>query len=148
MRSLVSISACFLLSACFLSAQETSKPNLSGTWRLNAQRSELHSTHVSGAASWVIEEKDDSIHITESEGGKKIELQCPTNGKECEVTGGEKAKASFWYNGPILVEMETKGQNATRYRMNLSPEGKALTVEITYIVPQEDKPDKLFFEKQ
>lgn len=100
-------------------------------------------------ATWVIDEGDNSIHITETEGAKskKIDMQCTTDGKECQVTG-DKSKASFWYNGPILVQMQTKGDQVTRFRLKASEDGKTLTVELTHIVPQTDKSDLLVFQKQ
>lgn len=49
---------------------------------------------------------------------------------------------------PLVHMMETAGDNATRYRMKLSPDGKALNIEVTYIVPQTEEPDKLVFNKQ
>lgn len=150
MRNIPRISACLLLAPFWMPApaQESSKPNLSGTWQFNPAKSENRTGKVS-AGTWVIDESNDTIHITESDGNsRKVELRCTTNGKECDVAGGEKAKASFWYNGPMLVEMEQKGEHATRYRMKLSDDGKLLTVEITYIVPQVDKSDVLVFDKQ
>ena len=97
----------------------------------------------------VISEDDSSIQITESEDGasKKIEMKCTTDGKQCKVTG-DKATASFWYNGPMLVEMETKGDKVMRYRMKLSDDGKTLTVATTSIVPQSTQDDVLVFRKQ
>jgi len=99
-------------------------------------------------ATWVIEEGDNSIRITETESGKnkKIELQCTTDGKECKA-GGDR-RTSFWYNGPTLVEMETKNDHVVRYRLKMSEDGKTMTVEITQIVPQNDKIDTLVFQKQ
>ena len=149
MRSLVRWSACLLFWAGALVAQNLSKPNLTGTWQLDLAKSELNTSRLNHA-TWVIDEKDNSIHITQTETGKadrNVELTCTTDGKECKIPG-EKAKASFWYNGPMLVEMETAGDNATRYRMKLSPDGKALNIEVTYIIPQTEKPDKLVFSKQ
>ena len=124
------------------------RPDLSGTWKLDASRSQLHSGKAAGA-TWVIRESDNAINIAESEDGsnKKIELQCTTDGKECKVAG-EKATASFWYNGPLLVEMETKGDHVMRYRMKLSEDHKTLTVETTSIVPKGDQDDTLVFDKQ
>ena len=100
------------------------------------------------SASWVIEEGDNSIHITQTENGKgkKIELQCTTDGKECKFPGDRRD--SFWYNGAILVEMETKSDHVIRYRMKLSDDGKTMTVEVTNIVPQSDKMDTMVFQKQ
>lgn len=123
------------------------RPNLSGTWQFDGAKSQLHGVTISGA-TWVISEDDVSIQITESEDGvkKKIELKCSIDGKECKV-GGEKATASFWYNGPLLVEMESKGDHVTRYRMKLSDDGKTLTVDSTSIVPKSTQDDVLVFQK-
>jgi hypothetical protein len=124
------------------------RPNLSGTWQFDGAKSELHTVKV-GGATWVINEDDSSIQISESEDGaaKKTELKCTTDGKQCKI-GGEKATASFWFNGPMLVEMESKGDHVMRYRMKLSDDGKTLTVDTTSIVPQVTQDDVLVFHKQ
>jgi hypothetical protein len=146
MRNAFTLAACSLaVSALSLVAQD--RPNLSGTWLFDTAKSELHTEKVAGA-TWVINEDDRSIQITENEeGSKKVELKCTTDGKDCKVTG-DKATASFWYNGPMLVEMETKGEHVTRYRMKLSEDGKTLTVDTTSIVPKGDQDDVLVFRKQ
>jgi hypothetical protein len=148
MRITVIFSACFVLALFPFEAAGQDRPSFSGVWQFDASKSELKTAKIS-ATTWVIEERDNSIHITENESGKnkKVELQCTTDGKECQVAG-EKAKASFWYNGPMLVEMETKGDRVTRYRMRVSEDGKTLTVEINHLVPQTDKNDILVFAKQ
>lgn len=134
----------FLLALC---AAAQDHPSMTGTWQLDAGKSDLKTIKVA-AATWVIEEGDNSIHITESAGekSKKLDMQCTTDGKECSVSGN-KAKASFWYNGPMLVEMETNGDRVTRYRLKISEDGKTLTVEVTHIVPQVDKIDVMVFAK-
>jgi hypothetical protein len=126
--------------------QDQERPSFSGTWQFDASKSELHFSRIS-SATWVIEEGDNSIHISETENakGKKIELQCTTDGKECKFPGDRRD--SFWFNGAMLVEMETKNDHVTRYRMKISDEGKTLTVEVTQIVPQNDKPDSMVFQK-
>jgi hypothetical protein len=148
MRNLTTSSA-FLALALFaypVKAQE--HPNLAGTWQFDSSKSEQTNSKVANA-TWVIEEGDNSIHITETETGnnKKVELKCSTDGKDCNIAGA-KAKASFWYNGLTLVEVETRGDHVNRYRMKLSDDAKALTVEVSSIVPRIDKPDVLVFQKQ
>jgi hypothetical protein len=145
---MTTLAACFALALLAFSANGQDKPSLTGTWQFDAAKSEQRTTKIS-TATWVIEEGDNAIHITESEGGKskKIELQCTTDGKECQVTG-DKAKASFWYSGPMLVEMETRGDRVTRYKIKASDDTKTLTVEMVHIVPQIDKIDVLVFAKQ
>jgi len=142
------LAACSTLALLALPLAAQDRPNLSGTWQFDSSKSELHTVKV-GGATWVINEDDNTIQITESEDGatKKIDFKCTTDGKECKITGA-KAKASFWYNGPMLVEMETKGDNVVRYRMKLSDDGKTLTVDTTSIVPQSTQDDILVFRKQ
>jgi hypothetical protein len=123
-------------------------PNLAGTWQFDSAKSDQANNKVVNA-TWVIEEGNNSIHITETEGDntKKVELKCSTDGKDCNIAG-QKAKASFWYNGLTLVELETRGEHVNRYRMKLSNDAKALTVEVSSIVPSIEKPDVLVFQKQ
>jgi len=148
MRIAATLLAYPVLAVLALPLAGQDRPNLSGTWQFDSSKSELHGVTAAGA-TWVIDEDDSSIQITEGQDGakKKIELKCTTDGKECKI-GGEKATASFWYNGPVLVEMETKGEHVTRYRMNLSADGKTLTVALRSIVPQSTQDDVLVFQKQ
>ena len=148
MRNLATSAAYLALAVFALPGAAQDHPNLTGKWQLDASKSEQSNTKVTDA-TWVIEEGDNTIHITETESGnaKKTELKCSTDGKDCNLTG-EKAKASFWYNGPMLVEMETRGDHVNRYRMKLSDDAKALRVEVSSIVPRNDKADVLVFQKQ
>jgi hypothetical protein len=148
MRKAGILLACSALAVLALPLAGQDRPNLSGTWQFDGSKSELHAVKVAGA-TWVINEDDSSIQITESEdrASKKIELKCTTDGKQCKISG-DKATASFWYNGPLLVEIESKGDHVTRYRMKLSDDGKTLTVDTTSIVPQSSQDDVLVFRKQ
>jgi hypothetical protein len=148
MRNAAVVLACSAFVVVSLPLLGQDRPNLSGTWQFDSSKSELHTVKV-GGATWVISEDDSSIQITESEDGasKKIEMKCTTDGKQCKISGG-KATASFWYNGPMLVEMESKGDKVMRYRMKLSDDGKTLTVDTTSIVPQSTQDDVLVFRKQ
>jgi hypothetical protein len=140
--------ACSALAVLSLPLAGQDRPNLSGTWQFDSSKSELHTVKIAGE-TWVINEDDSSIQITESEDGtsKTIEMKCTTDGKECKIAGN-KATASFWYNGPTLVEMESRGDRVTRYRMKLSDDGKTLSVDTTSIVPQSKLNDVLVFRKQ
>jgi hypothetical protein len=149
MRTLATtLSAGFVLTLFVLEAmaQEQERPSFSGTWQLDPAKSDVHLSKIS-SATWVIEEGDNSIHITETENGKgkKIDLQCTTDGKECKFPGDRRD--SFWFNGPTLVDMETKNEHVTRFRIKISDDAKTLTVEVTSIVPQADKIDTMVFQK-
>jgi hypothetical protein len=149
MRNLTTWSAFLALVLFAYPGRAQDHPNLAGTWQFDSSKSDQTNSKVVNA-TWVIEEGDNSIHIIETESGnaKKVELKCSTDGKDCNIAGGGKAKASFWFNGLTLVEMETRGERVNRYRMKLSDDAKALTVEVSSIVPRVDKPDVLVFAKQ
>ena len=136
-----------VLAAAPAMGQDQDRPSFSGNWQMDASKSDLQQSKIS-SASWVIEEGDNSIHITQTDTskGKKIELQCTTDGKECKFPGGRRD--AFWYNGAMLVDMETKSDRVIRYRMKISDDGKTLTVEVTNIVPQTGKIDTMVFQKQ
>ena len=156
MRSLrmnvLAVAAATAFSIC-VAAQDDGKPDLTGTWRLDASKSDMTSNRLSDLVM-TIAEKDGKINIDENEklaDGKerKIKYSCTTDGKDCEVPG-LGGKASFWYNGPMLVSMETlhNGNEVQRQRLKLSPDSKQLLVEISSIVPQSGKTDKLVLDKQ
>ena len=146
MRNLISPATCLSLALFAYPGAAQDHPNLAGTWQFDSAKSEQNNNRVT-EATWVIQEDDNNIHITETEGGITKKIECSTDGKDCKLEGA-KAKASFWYNGAMLVEMETHGDHVNRYRMKLSEDAKALTVEVSSIVPRVDKPDVLVFHKQ
>jgi len=88
------------------------------------------------SATWTLSSKGDSLQITETEGGAKVtEFTCTTNGQTCEIkSAGKKATVSMWYNGPKLVELETKGEETIQRRFAILPEG-GMQIEIVPIVP-------------
>ncbi len=147
MRNAGTLLAFSVLAVFTLPLAGQDRPNLSGKWQFDSSKSEVHTVKVAGG-TWVINEDDSTIQIVESEDGaaKTVQMKCTTDGKECKVSG-DKATASFWYNGPMLVEMENKGDHVIRYRMKLSEDGKTLTVDTTSIVPQSTQDDVLVFHK-
>ena len=146
MQRIQCLAACFGLAVFATFAYGQDRPNFTGNWQLDSSKSELHNVKLSDA-TWAIQESDNNIQLTLNEGGKAVVLKCTTDGKDCSASG-EKAKASFWYNGPMLVEMETKGDHVTRYRLKLSDDGKTLRVETNSLVPKDDATDVLVFTKK
>jgi hypothetical protein len=155
-KSFTCFSAAVVVSAAFcvcLAGQDDSKPDLNGKWHLDASKSDMQLNRLSDL-TMVINEKDGTINIDEDQmladgRERKLDYVCTTDGKECEVSG-TKAKASFWYNGPMLVSMETQhnGGSVIRQRLKLSQDSKQLTLEISSLVPRSEKTDKLVLNKQ
>jgi hypothetical protein len=152
MRNFVlSITGILMFGALAASAGED-KPDLSGTWKLKQETSEAGQTNKNLVL--VIEEKGDDIHVKETRGSSSkdaiSDFTCATLGKECAMQdGGDKAKVSVYYNGPVLVVLKThgrKGDSVEKRRLSLSPAGDSLTVEVIHIEPA-GKAEKLVFAK-
>jgi hypothetical protein len=88
-------------------------------------------------ASWTFEFKGDSLHMKYSEGSQVVtDFECTTKGRDCDAkVGGGKATVSLWFNGPKLVELETKGQEIVKRRFAIAGQGDQMEVEVMPIAP-------------
>ena len=48
---------------------------------------------------------------------------------------GRKSRISMWFNGPKLVEMETKGSQVVKRRFSITGDGDTLDLETIPIAP-------------
>jgi hypothetical protein len=142
--------------ACFLFASTTwgdpaKRPDLNGVWRLEPERSEIHS-HVPSQLTWQIEQSESAIHLIQRLGDKNDDVRCGTDGKDCKINDeGHPAVISFYYNGPVLVELESQGANRdtiTKKRFSVSADGSQLTVDVIHVVPAGKAPEKMVLSKQ
>lgn len=136
----------FSLLAAALNGQQ-SKPDFSGKWQANSEKSELHSGKAS-AVSLVIEQKNPSIHVLKTiraANGKEsiIDITCTTDGKDCDAKG---VKVSLWFDGASLVEMDVSDDTVVKTSMTLDNNAHTISAKITYISPQGEA-DKIVLEK-
>lgn len=129
------------------------RPDLNGVWRLEPSQCELHS-HVPSQLTWQIEQTDGAIHLIQRLGAGKNadELRCGTDGKDCKVKEeGHSAVMNFYYNGPVLVELESQGANkdtVIKKRISVSKDGSLITVDVIHVLPLGRPPEKLVLSKQ
>lgn len=121
--------ACFFTIACGTAVcadTAEQRDKLIGAWQ----------TADSGTR-WTFEEEGDAIRVTQTRGAEKIaDIKCNTMGKVCDV--GHKTSVSFYYNGPRLVQMETRGNDVIKRRFHVSEDGNTLELEIMHISPPAD----------
>jgi len=98
--------------------------------------------------SWILEGKEDAIHLTQIQNGQKVsEVDCNTMGRACEMKdSGRHAKVSFWFNGPKLVELETRGSEVVKRRFSVGEQGDTMEVEEIPVAPG-GKPEVLQFKR-
>jgi hypothetical protein len=93
-------------------AQSVSKPNLSGTWRLNTQESKIASGAAPRAEVIEVAESGSSITITLTIGGKQTTHSYVANGKERveRVPNGSPSASQFvskasWTGSSLVTEL-------------------------------------------
>lgn len=89
------------------------RPDLNGIWRLEPAQCVLHS-RIPSELTWQIEQSNNDIRLIQRFGDCKNadDLRCATDGKDCKIKDeGHSAVISFYYNGPVLVEVEALGHN-------------------------------------
>jgi len=101
--------------------QQADRANLIGSW-----------VQSGGNNAWIIDAAADGLHITQIEGsGTVADYKCNLDGNDCDVKiGGHKAAVSMYYNGAILVQIETKGSQIVKRRFSVLPSGASMKVEV------------------
>jgi hypothetical protein len=117
----------FLLAATVPGEDTDTRDKLLGKWQPATAKDE--------SEMWWLETVGDSLRISHSMKQKTDAIECNIVGKDCEVkVGGRKAKVSLWFNGDMLVEMETRGTEVIKRRFKIA-ENDTLKLETMQIVP-------------
>jgi len=140
-----------LLSPEVLSATSQGAP-FAGTWEMNSSKSQVSDAR---SMTLTIQEISDKIKVaSNTKKGDSVvttEFTCAPNGKECEFDeGGHKSKISLYFNGPVLVAFKTDGpdsDSASQWNLQVSADGKVLTVGVSHILPA-GKDETLVFDKK
>lgn len=121
------VCAVMLLAGTVAFAQDADRAKLYGAWQAQEQGS---------AGVWTIEEQGAGLHLTNSQGDRKVsEFVCDL-GKECEVKdAGKKVKVTLYFNGPKLVIMETRGEEVLKRRFGIAATGDVLELENIPVSP-------------
>jgi hypothetical protein len=119
------------LGAAAFADDQGDRQKLLGSWELQG------AAENTSSSSWTFSPAKDSIRVTQLEGGNKVaDFACGTVGTACEIkAAGKKATVSMWFNGPLLVEMETKGSDVVKRRFKILPQGDVMEMEVIPIVP-------------
>ena len=145
---------CLMVAAAALTCAAADRPSLSGAWQLDSAHSQLADAKLKDQ-KWLIKQDDDTVGISETlvENGKekKFDIQCGTEGQNCQIKeAGQATKVSMYYNGDALVLLEQwHGTDyVTKKRIKASDDGKTLTVEVMHIAPPGRKDEVWKFVKQ
>lgn len=117
----------------------SARARLVGSWQPADAGANASANASKDAGVWVVEhESGDILHVTYSVGGQTVsEFECGASGRECSMKdAGKKAKVSVWYNGAMLVALETRGAEVVKRRFAVAEPGDKLDVEVIPIQPE------------
>ena len=145
-----------LAAACGL-LQAQAKPNFSGTWKLNAAKSDFGAMPAPETRTDTITHQDpdlkDSYTQRRQTGEFASEMKYSTDGKETTSSvGGNEIKTTAKWDGDDLAiagKTQFNGANVTMNdRWSLSPDGKTLTIQRHVNSPMGETDQKIVLEKQ
>lgn len=157
LKNLLSPFLLVFLSNVVLFAQDTSRADLAGTWKLNLQKSKLFKTSQIHSEVLVIKCSGLSIEMSYTTDGKESKHSYIADGKERtlqEVQGGEIVTKARWKKAVLIVETEGRlkmpdqpyvnGSSVihTKDRWTLSSDRRSLSVE------SDDPKTILIYDKQ
>ena len=121
--------AALLLWVPVLADDASARAQLIGAWQQQDDSGK-------GISVWVVETKDNSLHITNSQGDQKLsEIDCKPTGAEGEGTdSGKKTKVTMYFNGPSLVQLETVGTDVIKRQFTVRQQPDMMEIEVMPII--------------
>jgi len=151
-----------LVTALFVTAFATSmiaqsKPNFSGTWKLNLAKSDFGPLPAPDSRTDVIDHNDPTMKINTTQSGGQGDMTATltytTDGKEAtnQIATREIKSTATWQGGTLVVNSKLMFNDAEvtiKSVWTLSEDGKTLTQDSHITSPMGELDQKQVFEKQ
>jgi hypothetical protein len=140
-----------------LAAGMSAKPNFSGDWKLNPQKSDYGPMPAPDSATLKVDHKDPSLKVAATQSGPQGEMSFDstydTEGKETTNSFGPmEMKTTAKWDGDDLAMSSKMDFNGTEIsvkgKWSLSADGKTLTQSSHVTSPQGEFDMKAVYEKQ
>jgi hypothetical protein len=150
------IVSAFVVLALAASVSAQSKPNFSGTWKLNVAKSDFGVLPPSNGRTDIIDHQDPNLKDTVSDdaaqGQQNYTLSMTTDGKEAinKPGGLEMKNVATWDSSNLVVntKLQFQGSDVTiKTSWALSADGKTLTESAHFESQMGETDQKLVFEK-
>jgi hypothetical protein len=146
-----------LLLIAFAAFADDAKPNFSGTWKLNAAKSDFGPMPPPDSRTDTVDHKDpvikESVAMSTGQGDMSWDLAYTTDGKESKgsIMGSDITTTAHWEGTTLIVDSKANfgGSDMTLHgTVVLSDDGKTLTRAVHISGPMGEGDQKLIFEKQ
>ena len=147
-----------LMAAVTAPAQTSAKPNLTGTWNVDLEKSNFGGLEAPKSARYLIRHLGAKVEMQYEQDGHVTRVDVTPDGEEHVLETGPDTEnlARVYWSGPVLVfegrikPMASSNAPAVKWtsRWSLSPDKKVLTIERHIASQQASVDQKVVFDKQ
>lgn len=154
MRSCSKLFTLMVLTVGFGLVQAQGKSNLSGTWKMDAGRSDFGHGPAPDSRIDRITQDDprlkDTITQSNRQGEMTYDMNYTTDGQESTntVRGNHVKSAARWEGDELVIDSKVGARAEIKDRWSISPDGKTLTLQRHLVGPMGSTDQKILFEKQ
>jgi hypothetical protein len=152
-KLIAALALCLFASVATVDATaQTKQPNLTGTWKMNAEKSKFEQGGPS-SITLKIEHKDgalsESLMLMTDNGERTMEAKYTTDGKATsqEVMGRTAQTSAKWEGDALTIDWKADDGGFTR-KITLSADGKTLTMVVIQSSHGQSATDTVVLEKQ
>jgi hypothetical protein len=136
-----------------LAVEAKAGPNVSGTWKMNAEKSKFERGGPKGITIKFDQQGstlNESLTLTNDQGDRTVNFAYTLDGKESpQQLEGQQIKATArWEGDSLIIEFKNdEGFNFQR-KITLSGDGKTMTMDVKQSGPNGSASDTVILEKQ
>jgi hypothetical protein len=143
-----------IVCLCALTASAQTKPDFSGSWKMNKEKSKFSGNGGPDALLIKIDHKEPALteewSMSTQDGDRSFQAKYAIGGQETEqeVMGRTAKTSAKWEGDTLVIEFKTADSSFKR-KITLSADGKTITKVVTHNPPGGDPmEDTVVFEKQ
>ena len=137
-----------------LFAEAQSKPNVSGTWKMNAEKSKFERGGPKAITIKLDQQEStlkESLTLTNDQGDRTVNFTYTLDGKESlqQLEGQQIKTTAKWEGEALIIEFKNDADGFTFLRkITVSGDGKTMTIAVKQSSPNGAANDTVVLEKQ
>jgi hypothetical protein len=154
-RTSAALIAAAIVCLCALTANAQTKPDFSGSWKLNKEKSKFAGDGGPDAILIKIDHKEPALTedwlLSVQNGERSFQAKYTTDGKETEqeVMGRTAKTSAKWEGDALVIEFKTADNGFFKRKITLSADGKTMTKIVTQSKGEGNQTEETaVFEKQ
>lgn len=142
-----------LVLLCMAAGLFAARPNPTGTWKLNAPKSDFGGGNIAADLAFEMKAQGDELFVTQFAGGEELRFHISTDGRKMtnNVPNATMTSTHKWEGDELVGEVLIEGDGWSlkfNDRLAYSADGKTMTMTRDATGPDGERKQKLIFDKQ